>query len=88
MGTPLATLINIGKFFGVCGMALFLFLSIIGQALYWFRGFKQGPSGWPKQHKWLVKAAEWECWILGGLGATYVGLALVALLWQVISRAW
>jgi len=86
--TPLEALINIGKFFGFCGILLFLFLSIIGQTLYWFRAFKQSTTAWPKQHKWIAKAAEWECWILGGFGAAYVGVALVAVLWQVISKAW
>ena len=86
--TPLEALANIGKFFGFCGIVLFLFLSIVGQALYWFRSFKQSMSGWPKQHRWLVKAAEWECWILGGFRATYVGVALVAMLWRVIASAW
>jgi len=86
--TPLETLANIGKFFGYCAMALFLFLSVIGQTLFWFRSFKQSINSWPKQHKLLVRAAGWECWILGGAGALYVSVAVVAALWRLIADVW
>ena len=88
MTTPIDTLYNIGKLFVFFGAAMFVWLTIYGQIIYWMRDRAMKIRELPKRHRFLAKAAYYECWFFAGWFVVFVTVALCRVLWRLVTTGW
>ena len=88
MTTPGDTLYSIGKLFFFFGAAMFVWLTIYGQIIYWMRDRAMKIRELPKRHRFLAKAAYYECWFFAGWFVVFITVALCRVLWRLVTVGW
>lgn len=86
--TPLEILENIGKLLAFMGVALFVIVSILAQWTFWINDERKHFASMPNKYKVLFKFGKWEFFFLMGMVVLTIIVALVRVLWRMVTTGW
>lgn len=86
--TPLEILENIGKLLAFMGVALFVVVSALAQWTFWINDERKHFANMPKKYKVLFMFGKWEFFFLMGVMVLVIIIALVRVLWRMVTTGW